>query len=682
MAAALDIFVKLKHMKRSILHSLAVCFAGMCVWVMNLPRAAAQSAPVHFTTRVQSHTVDLNQPFQVQFVLENARHISAFTPPAFKGFQVLQNFQSQQTSIINGQVSSSYTVTYVLQPVRAGKFTIDGATATVDGATVHSNPVTIEVAPGLASSSNAGGGSTASTPQLPVPAAPGFTPPDEDESDWSQFPGLIRSGEDPMDVIRKNVFVKVNVDKTDVYQGEQIVATYKLYTRLQTTSDVVKVPAFSGFSTHDIDLPNPPQATTEIVDGKRYKVFTIRKTILFPLQTGNLQLDPVEIDNRVRLYILNKSSRHVRHGDPLEEFLKDPFHFNPFDDPFFDDPFGGGSGLTYRDFDYHLTSNPVTIHVKPLPEEGKPENFTGAVGHFTVTATVDKDNLSTDDAGTLKLTISGEGNLQMISSPTVNFPGSFDTYDPKIEDHFQKNSIPFSGSRTFEYVFMPHAAGDYTIPAIRFAYFDPQAKAYKQVETTPIVLHVTMGNRTASSPVDFSQQQILPDQLAPIHLSPLLWLHHNFSLWQQWWYWLLLVLPLIGVWLWMRQQRRLAWLRADEALWKNKQANKIARKRLERAGELLRQRQEKAFYQETSQALWGYLSYKCNIPFAELSREKLKHTLLQQSVPPEQVDALFQLLDHCEQALYAPAASSGDMEQVYQQALQWISSLESQLTRS
>lgn len=680
MAAALDIFVCRYNMKRGILYSWKVMLCcGLWLWAGW--KAAGQSSPVHFTTRVQSHTVDLHQPFQVQFVLENAQRITAFTPPSFRGFQVLQNFQSQQTSIINGQISSSYTVTYVLQPLRAGKFTIDGATATVDGATLHSNPVTIQVMAGVASNSNTGNSSAASVPQASMPAAPGFMPPDEGETDLDQFPGLIRSGEDPMEVIRKNLFVKVDVDKTDVYQGEQIVATYKLYTRLQTTSDVMKVPAFSGFSTRDIDLPNPPQATTEIVDGKRYKVFTIRKTILFPLQTGKLQLDPVEIDNRVRLYILNKPSRHVRHTDPLEEFLKDPFHFNPFDDPFFDDPFGGGSGITYRDYDYHLTSNPVTIHVKPLPEEGKPANFTGAVGNFTVTATVDKSSLSTDDAGTLKVTISGAGNLQMISAPTVNFPSSFDSYDPRIEDNFQKNSIPFSGSRSFEYVFMPHAAGDYTIPAIRFAYFDPQAKAYKEVETAPIVLHVTMGSRASTAPIDFSQQHMLPDQLAPIHLSPLLWLHSDFSLWQQWWYWLLLVLPLLGVWLWWRQQRRLAWLRTDEALWKNKQANKIARKRLAKAGELLRQQQEKAFYQETSQALWGYLSHKCNIPFAELSRERVRETLLQKAIQPEQVDALFQLLDHCEQALYAPTTSSQDMAQVYQQALQWISSLESQLKK-
>ncbi|MBX5438666.1 MAG: BatD family protein [Thermoflavifilum sp.] len=666
-------------MKRSIHYSWHVLLSGwLCFWTGM--QAMAQSSPVHFTTRVQSHTVDLHQPFQVQFILENAQHITAFTPPSFKGFQVLQNFQSQQTSIVNGQVSSSYTVTYVLQPMRAGKFTIEGATATVDGATLRSNPVTIQVAAGMASN-NAGSGSSSASSALPMPSAPGFMPPDEDESDLGQFPGLIRSGEDPMAVIRKNVFVKVNVDKTDVYQGEQIVATYKLYTRLQTTSDVMKVPAFSGFSTHDIDLPNPPQATTEIVDGKRFKVFTIRKTILFPLQTGNLQLDPVEIDNKVRLYILNRSPRHVRHGDPLEEFLKDPFHFNPFDDPFFDDPFGGGSGLSYRDFDYHLSSNPVTIHVKPLPEEGKPENFTGAVGNFTITATVDKPSLSTDDAGTLKVTVSGEGNLQMISAPAIDFPGSFDTYDPKIEDHFRKNSIPFSGSRTFEYVFMPHAAGDYTIPAIRFAYFDPQTKTYKQVETEPIALHVTMGNRAATAPVDFGQQHILPDQLAPIHFSPLLWLRSDFTLWRQWWYWMLLALPLAGIWFWRRQQRKLALLRADEVLWKNKQANRIARKRLAQAGELLRQHQEKAFYQETSQALWGYLSHKCNIPFAALSREKVREALLHMSVQPEQVESLFQLLDHCEQALYAPAASSGDMEKVYQQAMQWISSLESQLNK-
>ncbi|MCL6523631.1 MAG: BatD family protein [Thermoflavifilum sp.] len=668
-------------MKRSILQSLTGCFIGICLGIGSFFQAVGQSTPVHFTTRVQSHTVDLHQPFQVQFVLENARNISAFSPPSFNGFQVLQNFQSQQTSIVNGQVSSSYVVTYVLQPMRTGKFTIEGATATVDGSSIRSNPITIEVAAGVAGNNNSSSNPT--TPpswNLPTPPVPSFAQPDDDEADLSQFPGLLRPGQDPMETIRKNLFVKVDVDKTDVYQGEQIVATYKLYTRLQTTSDVVKVPAFNGFSTHDIDLPNPPQATIEYVNGKRFKVFTIRKTILFPLQTGNLQLDPVEIDNQVRLYFLPKTSQRKKHSDPLEQFFKDPFGFNPFDDPFFDDPFGGSSGITYRDIDYHLKSNPITIHVKPLPKAAKSDGFTGAVGNYTITATVDKSTLSTDDAGTLTLTIKGAGNLQMIGAPEVHFPQTFDVYDPKIEDHFSKNSIPFSGTRSFEYVFMPHSAGDYTIPAIQFAYFDPQTQSYHQLETQPIALHITQGKASASTPVDFSHQ-LLPDQLSPIHPGPTLWVSQQFTLWHRWWYWVLLVLPFIGVWVWWQQQRRLAWAQTHEVQWKSQQANKIARKRLERAEQLLQQQQEKAFYEETSQALWGYLSHKLNIPFASLNRDNLRQALTEKSVQPEWIDQLFHLLDHCEQALYAPVSSPGEMQQVYRQAIQLISTLEAHLKK-
>jgi BatD DUF11 like domain len=636
-----------------------------------------KSQAVHFTAQVQDNQVGLNEPFQVQYVLENGSNISAFNPPAFRGFTVLQNYQSQQTSIVNGQMSSSVSITYVLQATSPGKFTIPPATATVNGNTVSSNAVNITVSKDLAgNNNNTNNNNSQQSMAVPVPSSPpAFGQPAPDDDDMNGLPGVLKKGESPLSLIKKNLFVKVDVDKTNVYQGEQILATYKLYTRLQTSASITKVPAFSGFSTEDIDLPNPPQANIEYVDGKEFKVFTIRKTILFPLQTGTLQLDPVEIDNSVRLYKVNRSKKSSD-NDPFDNFFKDQFGKDPFDDPFFSDPFGN-SNVTYQNYEYNLKSTPVDIHVKPLPTEGQPAGFNGAVGDFTINASIDKTSLSTDDAGTLTVTISGSGNLNLLNAPTVNFPSEFDSYDPKTTDHFNKNSIPFSGNRSFEYVFMPHTPGNYTIPSVEFSYFDPSSESYKTIRTDSFSIHVTPGkNQGFNNPVDYAN---LGSQLVPIRTMEIAWNKNNFLFITNWWYWCLLLLPvliLIILVAWKNHQTK---LQSDQVLFKNKRANKVAVKRLSAAAKFLQQHNEKAFYEETSHAIWGYLSHKLNIPFASLSKEKVLQMLGEKQIPGNDIISLFNLLDECERALYAPPGGQVQMQMTYREGMQVISKLEEKL---
>jgi hypothetical protein len=632
--------------------------------------SALPAQGVQFSTDVSNTEVGVQEPFRITFTINNASRISDFQPPAFRGFEVLSQQQSQATSFNGTRRTQRVSFVYILQATAPGRFTIAGATARINGNTVRSNPVTITVEKGATS----GGSASPSSPPQPANPNPfGYSAPDRESQDQ---PSILRNGEDPMAKIKKNLFVRVDVDKTDVYVGEQITATYKLYTRLVTTSQVTKVPSFTGFSAHDQKIANPPQASIEHINGVPFRVFTIRKTMLFPLQSGDLTLDPVEVDNQVRLYQV-----HRRQGRSLSDifndpFFQDPFGSDPFSDPFFQDAFGG-SQVTSHDYDYPISSKPVRIHVKPLPTEGKPEDFGGAVGNFTLTASLDKHTLSTDDAATLTVTVSGQGNITLLNAPQVHFPPDFESYDPKVTDKIGRGN-PFGGSRTFTYVIMPKATGHFTLPSVSLSYFDPSKEAYETVSTSSFSLEVTPGKNPPEQGTDYSVNN---NRLSPIHTGDIVW-HRNQGLWiASWPYWALIALPLCLLAALLLFKRRRDSLYANQTLLKNKRANRVALKRLSQADRYLKQHDHKAFYGEVSQAVWGYLCDKLNIPFAELSKQRAQDKLLEQKVNGQTPEKLFALLDHCEMALYAGFKGDAQMKETYDDAMQVIMELEQKLKK-
>lgn len=609
-----------------------------------------------FTTAVNTNTIAMDEMVHIQFMLENPVNLSQFTPPQFNGFTVVQGPQQMQgSSYVNGKGTEYFAFSYILQPTKTGSFTIPGATARVDGKLVKSNPVNIEVVKG--------GHGTQLPPQQPQQPFQRRGFPD---NAYDQ-PGVLKKGEDVKEKLRKNLFVRVDVDKTTVYEGEQLTATYKLYTRLPTNSSVTKVPAFKGFSARDIELPNPPQATEEIVNGERYKVFTIRKTLLFPLQSGQLELDPAEVDNQVHLVTLESAKKKRAGDDPF----RDAFGASPFDDPFFDDPFGNPQ---YEVVPYKIQSPVVKINVKPLPTAGRPASFNGAVGHFTMTAVADKKDLSTDDALTLKVTIAGQGNVNLLNAPPLNIPAAFEKYDPTLSDNIDKNSNPLSGSRIFQYVLMPQEKGEHTLPPVEFSYFDPAANAYKTLQSSAFPLHVIAGKLAKREKEDFGSKT----ELGNIRTSGIHWSKHSPFFFGKPLFWVLLLLPLLGVagMAWYRKRENFR--QSNVAMLKHKHANKVALKRLELAARYLKEGKDKAFYEETSRATWGYLSHKLKIPMAELSKhvvevklgDRLKDTTKMQ---------LIELIDRCETALYAPVSSNEHRQDAYQQAVQVISSVEEEL---
>ncbi|TWF44783.1 oxygen tolerance protein BatD [Chitinophaga polysaccharea] len=627
--------------------------------------ASAFAQEFRFTTTVSNNTVTQDEPFQIQFMLENGSNVTSFTPPSFKDFEVLQGpSQMQGQSIFNGKRSEYIALSYLLQPKHVGSFTIAGAQARVNGNVVKSNPVLIEVRKGNAQQQQ----------QQQPPASAGAYPSHRGQGGEDLPEGFLKKGEDINEKLKKNIFLKVEVDKTNLYEGQQLTATYKLYTRLPTNSSVTKVPAFKGFSAKDIELPNPPQATEERVNGIPYKVFTIRKTLLFPLQSGTLELDPVEVDNQVRLVKMVSSKRNNggRGGkDPFEDFFNDP----AFKDPFFDDFFNRPE-VEYQDVPYKIQSNPISITVKPVPVDGRPVSYNGAVGKFNMTAVVDKNKLTTDDALTLKVTINGQGNVNLLNSPKIDVPAGFDKYDPKVTDDIEKNSNPLSGKRTFEYVLMPQEAGDHTIPAVEFSYFDPEANSFKTLRSEPFNIHVAQGKHIKQDKQDFG---VARNELVKNDTGVLDWTrHHSWFVLSPWFY-ILLLLPLLAAAGIILNKRRKDYNTTNAAALKLRYANKVALKRLELAARYLKEGKDKAFYEETSRAVWGYLSTKLKIPMADLSKQLVQEKLNVRHINGSNTHDLFSLIDNCEVALYAPGQDNRKMQGTYEQAVTIISNLEQAL---
>lgn len=632
-----------------------------------------QAQEFRFTTSVSNNRVALDEPFQIQFMLENAPNVTSFTPPALNDFEILQGpSQMQGQSIMNGRRSEYIALIYVIQPKRVGNFTIPGATARSNGNVVRSNPVTVEVV-------KANRGSYQQAPQQSMPQS-GFPPSrsQRQQQQQDEMEGVLRNGEDVNAKLRKNIFVKVDVDKTTMYEGEQLTATYKLYTRLPTNSSVTKVPAFKGFSAKDIELPNPPQASEEIVNGVRFKVFTIRKTLLFPLQSGTLELDPVEVDNHVKLVRLVKNNNNRKARDPFADLFNDPGFKDPFDDPFFDDFFNRPE-VTYEDVPYKVQTAPLKVTVKPLPVDSRPVSFTGAVGKFNMTANIDKRTLTTDDALTLKVVVSGQGNVNLLNGPKVDIPAGFEKYDPKVTDNIEKNSNPLSGSRQFEYTLMPLEAGDQTIPAVEFSYFDVASNSYKSVRSEPFSVHVTPGKQTKRDKEDFSVNR---NTITSSYNGVLNWVKEGRFLLVSPLFYIFLLLPVLLLAGALVYRRRRNYQQNNAAFLKHRYANKVALKRLELAARYLKEGKDKAFYEETSRAVWGYLSNKLHVPFADLSKQLIQDKLTQQQVSVQYTTQLFDLLDDCEMALYTPMHNNDKMQGTYQQAVEVISHLEDELLRA
>jgi hypothetical protein len=592
--------------------------------------------------------VYLGQRFQLTFTI-NADG-SNFMGPEIQNFNVLNGpMQSsgQNVMSINGKMEySSYSsYTFILEATKAGTFTIPQALISVKGKRYMSNASTITV--------------------LNQSQRPSAQNPNSKQPQQGGRP-QVQSRDD----IGNDVFLKAVVDKENPYQGEMVIITFKLYTptnRLQVDQPD-KIPSYPGFWAQDLlkDATQYPQYT-ETVNGKKYIVAELRKAALYPQKSGILKIDPL-VQNVI--YQVKVKTRNPFADDPT--FGNDPFFKNFMDDSFF--------GSEYQNVQKTLRSNPITINVKPLPSANRPLDFSGAVGHFTLKAQVDRTEVNSNDGITLRVSVNGTGNLNLIEKPAINFPPDFEVYDPKIVDNFA-NKGATSGTRTFEYLIIPRAAGDFTIDPIQFAYFDPEQKDYHVLSSEKFRIKVNKGSGAAADNSVQGDVKYLGNDIRYLMEPPLMIHTLGNRLYGKSVYWLLLILPFLGIVTFILVYRRNQQLRGDTKLMQRKKATRIAVKRLQKAKKLLDAGKHDAFHDEISFALWGYISQKFNIPMSLLSLDTAREELEMRNVAGELTDRFIATLNDCNYARYAPEGKALNMQQLYDLAIKTITETEQVLNK-
>lgn len=555
--------------------------------------------------------------------------------PELADFEVLYGpavSTSYSTQMINGNVTSetTNTYTYTLQPKKEGTFNIAPATIKVKGANYTSNALVIKV--------------------LPADKA-------EEASKENGRSGTAAVGKD-------DLFILATLSKKSIYEQEGFLVTYKLYANPRKANVVginqVKLPEFEGFLTQEIELPQNRQLVLENYNGKNYGTFVIQQAVLYPQRSGKITIPAGSLDVALRVQVPATRPRSV------------------FD--FFED--NGG----YTDVNKSVSISPVSVEVKPLPS-GKPASFSGAVGSFTMTSNINSNQVKTDDAVTVKVTISGNGNIKLVKNPEVVFPNDFDVYDPKVDVDIKTTTAGSSGTKTIEYMAIPRYAGDFEIPAIAFSYFDTKAGSYKTITSEPYKLHVEQGkggggnapvvsNFSNKESVKYLGQDIRYLKVKNIHFVP-----NNELFFGSFMYYMAYLIPAILFIVFFLIYRKQVKENSNLALVRTKKANKMAVRRLKNAGKLMKENKKEAFYDEVLRALWGYLSDKLSIPQANLTKDNVEAELAKYGVDDALIQEFMDILNTCEFARYAPAQASDAMDKLYEQTIDAIGKMENTIKK-
>ena len=586
--------------------------------------------------QVQTHKVVAeDERFNVTFVIDGNVKVSEFSWEPGSDFQLLwgpQRGHSSSIQIINGKTTKSVqtTFSYVLRPLKAGRFSLPSARANVDGKELVSSSESIEVVSQQAQSRQQNP-SSSSQSQTQQPKAT-----------------QQRTGED--------IILTLNLSRTNVVVGEPITATIMLYTRADIAGfESAQFPDFNGFWSQEQDSPTNIEFSRATYNGQIYNAALLKKYMLIPQQTGALTISPAEIVCLVNV-------RTAPSG-------------NSIFDGFFD------SVTTVRQ---KVVSKAVKVNVSALPK-GAPESFGGGVGEFTISAKMSKDSLKTHEAASLIVTVSGKGNISLIQAPDVKLPPDMEAYDTKTSDRVDKSG--YSGSKRYEYPFIPRSWGDFVIPPVKYSYYDVKAGKYVTLQTDSIAFNVARGadvpgaGTVISAPSQKDVKSLGTDiryiNVKNSHLSAKGVFFVGSAL-----FWVLSILIVLLAVLCWAAFRKIAARRADVAGAKNRKATKMAMKRLRLAGTFLRQNLYTAFYEELHKALLGFMSDKLNVPVAELSKERIAEILSEGGVPASLIDSFVGLIDACEFARYSPSAGNEAMTAHYEAALDVISSVDSNMKTS
>ena len=582
--------------------------------------------------------VVVGRPFQITYTVnQRSRDLRA---PEFTDFDVLSGpytSTSSSTSFVNGKRTSSFeqTYTYMLMAQKTGTFTIGPATVKVDGESVQSNGVRIEVLPEDQTSGQ--------------------------QSATSGQPRQSNQSSSSSQASSENIFVRTIASKTKVHEQEALMITYKLYfanVDVTQLTNNTKLPEFTGFLKQDLEN-GEIQTELEHYNGRNYQTAVLYRTILYPQHSGDITIDPAKFEAVLRVQTQQRA-RSI-----------------------FDDFFGSYTNVTKM-----LTAPGVTIHVAALPS-GKPAGFSGGVGKFTLTPSISQTELQTNDAVTIKLDISGAGNMKLLKTPAIDWPEGFEPYDPKVTNNFKTTTAGVSGTKSIEYLAIPRSAGEYTIPAVKFSYFDIDDKAYKTLSTPEYTIRVKRGagdkgdatnSEGTNGVVSYTQkedikqlgtdiryidtkQPQITNQKSQITNTKFIWL----------WYVIPLIIAIILL-IVLRKQIKEA---ADINRVRYKRANKVAQKRLKAAAAALKANDKDTFYAAIESAAWTYLSDRLSIPTADLNKENIASILAQKGVSETLIADVKNVLSTAEFARYAPSTDHA-MDDLYNATTNLINNLENE----
>ena len=564
--------------------------------------------------------VAVGEQFRLTYKLNNQGQ--NFQAPQMEGFRVLTGpnlGNSSSISIVNGQMTKeiTQTYTYVLQAIRAGNLKISPAKITVGKKIYSSNALTIEV------------------------VKQGAKPKSNTQSN---------------SVDSKDLYISVIPNKRNVYLGEPIALTLKVFTRVDLADlQNAEFPEYKGFYSQDIKTPDNITLQRENINGVIYNTALLDKVLLYPQKTGKLKIESAKIDAIIRKKVQRRGRRSMM-----------------------DDFFGGG----YKQYRIALKSNPVSINVKALPAD-KPQGFTGAVGNFNILASVDNTELKANDAFTYKIKISGSGNIKLIKDPELNLPHDFDVWEPTVSNKISNTATGSKGSKTYEYVIQPRHPGNFTIPAYAFTYFDTKSKKYKTINTEAFEIQVGQGEAIASNvnTMAYSKEDValIGKDIRYLKTGDLELEKKSEPFFGSLEYWLTYVggiILFVIIFLVKRKQIQEA---SNSVLMKNKKAKKEAIKRMKLANDYLKKNQTELFYEEIIKGLQGYLSDKLNIPFADLTLERALEELQKREVSEELRIQLKEVVQECEFARFAPSQTATDLKQIYSTSISLISEFENKI---
>jgi hypothetical protein len=583
----------------------------------------ALSQDVEFRVSAPS-VVAVGEQFRFTYSL-NARP-QEFNPPSFDNFYVLAGpsiSQSSSVEIINGKVTqnNSYVYTYIFEATTEGKFTVEPARVTVNRKEYQSNAVTIEVVKG-----------SATQPRAASQQSGSQQPATETESSADEY------------------FVAIELDRQSVFRGQPVLATIKIYTRQSISGfEDVKFPPFSGFWNQEVETPNNIEFQRKNINGRIYNEGVLRKYLLFPQQTGEIKIDPFE----AVILIQQRAGRSQS---------------------IFDDFFG-----MYQTVRKRLVSKPVSLRVKDLPSNA-PASFNGAVGKFKLDASIDKNSIKNNEAVTIKVRLTGSGNIRLIESPKIEFPSGFEIFDPKVSENISTTAQGASGSKTIEYVAIPRTPGQYNIEKVEVTYFDPDQEKYITLRSKPITINVESdGSQPAGMQImGFGKEDVkfIGKDIRFIKTDlPKFQMGWN-SIYGTLWHWLSYVLVLIafsGLYLFITNQRKYL---SNLIMVRTRRANKVARKRLASAHRHMGLKNSEQFYEELLKCMWGYIADKLSIPLAQLGSDTARNTLMENGVNITDTEEFLRIIAECEYARFAPKSELVVMDTLYHSAHSLISKLE------